>query len=225
MRNVDGTSAILLTVDVVILTLRDSSLHVLLVQRRAPPFAGQWAIPGGLVQSNESLEEGARRTLYERTGIQNVPLEQLHTFDDLDRDPRGRVVTVAYCAVVPAPLAAHAGRNAADVCWQPVRMLPEMAFDHAKIVQFAVQRLRQKLAHSAIGFQLLPERFTLSQLQRAYEAVLGESLDKRNFRRRILQAGVIEPTGEVLFGDGRPARLYRCIPSAVAEVKPRRVFP
>lgn len=225
MGSVNGTSRILLTVDVVILTIRNDDLQVLLVRRGTAPFKGQWALPGGLLQPEESLEEGARRTLCEKTGVHNVHLEQLYTFDGLNRDPRGRVVTVSYYAIVPAPLAVQAGHNTADVCWRSMRDLPEMAFDHADIVRYAVQRLRYKLEYTAVGFQLLPECFTLSQLQRAYEIVLGESLDKRNFRRRVLQADVIEPTGEVLFGEGRPARLYRYRPGAVAEVKSRRLFP
>lgn len=219
------TSDIFVTVDIVIFTLREGDLQVLLVKRKTPPFEGRWAIPGGFVQHDESLEDAAARVLFEEAGVRDVHIEQLYTFGKVDRDPRGRMVTVAYYALVPAPLALHAGSETADAQWQSVYALPEMAFDHADIVQYALKRLRYKLEYTAVGFQLLPKAFTLSQLQRAYETVLGERLDKRNFRRRILQAQVIEATGEMQSGEGRPAKLYRYRDDAVAEVKARRLFP
>jgi 8-oxo-dGTP diphosphatase len=218
-------SEIFVTVDIVILTLREDDLQVLLVKRRNPPFEGRWAIPGGFVQPDESLEDAAARVLYEETGVRGVHIEQLFTFGTVDRDPRGRMVTVSYFALVPAPLVLQAGNNAADAAWKSVYALPEMAFDHDEIVGYALKRLRYKLEYTAVGFRLLPQAFTLSQLQRAYETVLGERLDKRNFRRRILQAQVIEETGEMQSGDGRPAKLYRYREDAVAEVKARRLFP
>ena len=217
--------SIFVTVDVVILALRNADLQVLLVKRKHPPFEGCWAIPGGFVRTDESLEDAAARELFEETGISSVHIEQLYTFGALDRDPRGRTITVAYFALVPAPLAVCAGSDASDAQWWSVYTLPEMAFDHAAIVRYAVKRLRNKLEYTAIGFRLLPPTFTLSELQSAYEAVLGVKLDKRNFRRRILQARVIEATGEMQTGEGRPARLYRYRPDAVAEVKARRLFP
>lgn len=227
------------TVDIVIFALRDNDLQVLLVKRKYPPYQGLWAIPGGYVQAEESLEDAAVRELREETGIGvgeleagapragvTVPyIEQLYTFGDPHRDPRGRAITVAYFALVPAPLAIQAGSDASDAEWKPVRNLPKMAFDHARIVQYALKRLRYKLEYSAVGFQLLPPAFTLSELQRAYETILGEKLDKRNFRRRILQAQVIEETGQYHTGEGRPAMLYRFREDAVAEVKARRLFP
>lgn len=219
------TSDIFVTVDIVILALRDDDLQVLLVKRKNPPFEGKWAIPGGFVRHNESLEEGAARELFNETGVRDVHIEQLFTFGTLDRDPRGRMVTVAYLALVPAPLALHAGTTTSDAQWKSVYALSEMGFDHAEIINYAVRRLRYKLEYTAVGFRLLPKTFTLSQLQRAYETVLGEKLDKRNFRRRILQAQVIEETGEMQSGDGRPAKLYRYREDAVAEVKARRLFP
>ncbi len=225
---------IAVTVDVVIFALRDNDLQVLLVKRKYPPYEGLWAIPGGYVQADESLEDAAARELREETGIgvgeletgATVPyIEQLYTFGDPGRDPRGRVITIAYFALVPAPLVIQAGSDASDAEWKPVRPLPQMAFDHARIVQYALKRLRYKLEYSAVGFQLLPPVFTLSALQRAYETILGETLDKRNFRRRILQAQVIEQTGQYQTGEGRPAMLYRFREDAVAEVKARRLFP
>lgn len=213
------------TVDVVIFTLRDNDLQVLLIKRGHLPFRGRWALPGGFVQVDESLEAAARRELAEETGVTNVYLEQLYTFGEPERDPRGRVISVAYIALVPAPLAVHGSSDAGDAAWLSVSELPPLAFDHTAIVQYALTRLRYKIEYSAVGFRLLPPEFTLSELQKAYEIILGEPLDKRNFRRRIIEAAVIEPLDQVRSGEGRPARLYRFRPDAVAEVKARRLFP
>jgi 8-oxo-dGTP diphosphatase len=218
-------SDIFVTVDVVIFALRDDDLQVLLVRRKNPPFEDRWAIPGGFVRHEESLEDAASRELFEETGVRDVHIEQLYTFGTINRDPRGRMVTVAYVALVPAPLALQAGTDASEAQWKSVYGLPEMAFDHHEIVTYALKRLRYKLEYTAVGFRMLPKTFTLSQLQRAYETILGEKLDKRNFRRRILQAGVIEETGEMQTGDGRPAKLYGYREDAVAEVRARRLFP
>jgi 8-oxo-dGTP diphosphatase len=218
-------SEISVTVDIVIFTLREGELQVLLIKRKNPPFEGRWAIPGGYVELDESLEDAAARELCEETNVKGMHIEQLYTFGDPKRDPRGRVITVAYFALVPAPLAVQAGDDASDAQWKSVHHLPSMAFDHAQIVNYALKRLRYKLEYSAVGFQLLPPTFTLSDLQQAYEIVLGERLDKRNFRRRIQQADVIEETGEYRTHEGRPAKLYRFREDAVAEVKARRLFP
>jgi 8-oxo-dGTP diphosphatase len=219
------TSEIFVTVDVVIFALRDDDLQVLLVKRGHPPFEGCWAIPGGFVHPDESLEDAAARELYEETGVRGVHIEQLYTFGRTDRDPRGRMVTVAYFALVPSPLAIHAGADASDAQWVSVYALPPMAFDHADIIGYSLKRLRYKLEYTAVGFQMLPPKFTLSALQHAYETILGEKLDKRNFRRRILQAQVIEETGDMQTGAGRPAKLYRFREDSMAETKARRLFP
>jgi 8-oxo-dGTP diphosphatase len=214
------------TVDVIIFTLRDDDLQVLLIRRGHSPFVNMWAIPGGFVGIDESLEDAAMRELEEETGVREVYLEQLYTFGDLDRDPRGRVITVAYFALVPADaVQPHAGHDAAEARWWSVYDLPSLAFDHADILAYALQRLRYKLEYTAVGFELLPEAFTLSELQVAYEIILGEKLDKRNFRRKILNADVIEGTGEHRTGEGRPAKLYHFRDDAVAEIKARRLFP
>jgi 8-oxo-dGTP diphosphatase len=214
------------TVDVIIFTLRDNDLQVLLIKRKYPPFEGMWAVPGGFVGASESLEEAALRELEEETGVRDVYVEQLYTFGDVERDPRGRVITVAYFALVPATaIRPCAGSDAAEARWWSVYDLPLLAFDHADILVYALQRLRYKLEYTAVGFELLPEPFTLSELQAAYEIILGEKLDKRNFRRKILGAEVIEETGQSRTGEGRPAKLYRFRDDAVAEVKARRLFP
>jgi 8-oxo-dGTP diphosphatase len=214
------------TVDVIIFTLRDGDLQVLLIRRKNLPFQSMWAIPGGFVGIDESLEQAALRELEEETGVHDVYLEQLYTFGDVDRDPRGRVITVSYFALIPAPdICPSAGDEATEARWWSVYDLPELAFDHAHILTYALQRLRYKLEYTAVGFELLPDAFTLSELQTAYEIVLGEELDKRNFRRKILSAEVIEETGVYRTGEGRPAKLYRFRDDAVAEVKARRLFP
>lgn len=216
-----------MTVDIVIFSLRENRLQVLLIRRADEPFAGQWALPGGFVGMEESLEEAASRELLEETGIQEAYLEQLYTYGDPGRDPRGRVVTVAYYALIPADarVCMEGGSDASQAGWFAVDALPELAFDHAAIIAYATRRLRYKMEYSAAGFELLPDEFTLSELQHTYEMILRENLDKRNFRRRILEAEIIEPTAHMRSGEGRPARLYRYRPDAVAEVKARRLFP
>jgi len=216
------------TVDVVIFTLRENRLHVLLVQRKNWPYAGQWAIPGGFVEMDESLEEAARRELAEETGLDDpdVYLEQLYTFGDPDRDPRTRVITVAYFALVGADLLqVQAGSDAAAADWFPAYDPPTLAFDHGDILDYAICRLRYKLEYKAVAFQLLPETFTLTELQEAYENILGEELDKRNFRRKVLAADILEETPHLRSGGHRPARLYSFRCDAVAEIKARRLFP
>ena len=213
------------TVDVVMLTLHQDQLQVLLIKRDVTPFRGRWAIPGGFVHVDESLENAARRELKEETGVTDVYLEQLFTFGEPKRDPRGRVITVAYIALLSAPLTVRAASDAREARWWSVSELPPLAFDHTQIVNYALMRLRYKLEYSAVGFRLLPDSFTLSELQKAYEIILNEPLDKRNFRRRIIEAKVIESLAEIRSGEGRPARLYRFRSDAVAEVKARRLFP
>lgn len=215
------------TVDVIIFSLAEEDLQVLLIKRKHPPFAEMWAIPGGFVGINESLEEAAARELAEETGLQDVYMEQLYSFGAPDRDPRTRVITVAYIALIPQnEIDPQPGDDAAAAQWFSMYAVPELAFDHEHILDYALTRLRYKLEYTAVGFQLLPDKFTLTELQRAYEIILGEPLDKRNFRRKILASGILEKTAEKKkIGEGRPASLYRYREDAVAEVKTRRLFP
>jgi 8-oxo-dGTP diphosphatase len=214
------------TVDVAIFTILEGELKVLLIKRKNWPFEGMWAIPGGFIEMVESLEEAAARELEEETGVRGVYLEQLYTFGDPGRDPRTRVITVAYFALVSADqLQLHAASDAVDVGWFPAYSPPLLAFDHDDILKYALLRLRYKLEYTAVGFQLLPAEFTLTELQQTYEIILREELDKRNFRRKILQAGILEETGHLRERGHRPAKLYRFRDDAVAETKARRLFP
>src|SRR5262245_43346079 len=154
------------TVDIVIFSIRDRELQLLLVKRGVPPFEGEYAIPGGFLRGEESLEEAAKRELHEESNVRDVYLEQLYSFGDPTRDPRGRVVTVAYYALVSSDhLDVSAGADAAEAKWVPVKELPPLAFDHGEIVTYALKRLRNKLEYTTVGFQLLPKAFTLAELQ------------------------------------------------------------
>lgn len=207
------------TVDIVLFAFVEHELRMLLIQRRGEPFAGRWALPGGFIGIDEDLYNAALRELAEETGVSDVYLEQLYTFGAPDRDPRSRVITVAYFALLSADHAARlvlkANTDAADARWWSVYNLPPLAFDHDRVTQYALQRLRWKLEWTALGFHLLPREFTLSELQRVYERVLDRRLDKRNFRRKFLDMGILEETGNVSKGDHRPARLYRFSADAV----------
>jgi ADP-ribose pyrophosphatase YjhB (NUDIX family) len=201
----------LVTVDLVVFTIRDHSLQLLLVERGEEPFKGAWALPGGFVRDRESLDEAARRELEEETGVRDIYLEQLYTFGEPNRDPRARVITVAYFAIIASGRRAlRASADAADAQWFAVSALPPLAFDHDRIAEYAIERLRNKLEYTTVGFQLLPRDFTLTELQQAYEVILDKALDKRNFRKKMLSLGVVQPTGDTkMNGVHRPARLYR----------------
>jgi 8-oxo-dGTP diphosphatase len=216
------------TVDVVIFSILDKDLKVLLIKRKIWPYEGTWAIPGGFVRMDESLEVAAYRELAEETSVisESVYLEQLYTFGQPDRDPRTRVITVAYFALVSADkIKPQAADDADEVEWFSVYKLPPLAFDHTEILHYALTRLRYKLEYTAVGFQLLPEKFTLRQLQDTYEIILGTKLDKGNFRSKLRKTQVVETVDGYLDTGGRPARLYRFREDAVAEVKARRLFP
>lgn len=213
------------TVDMIIFTVKDNDLKVLLVQRRDHPFKDNWAVPGGFVGISESLEAAAWRELEEETGVQEVYMEQLYTFGDPERDPRTRVITVAYFALVEARQVRtlRAGSDAKAAAWFSMYDLPKLAFDHHQILEYALTRLRYKLEYTNVAFQLLPELFTLTELQRVYEIVFNRSLDKRNFRKKLNireldhsptpdKVYMLEETSEFkMEGSHRPARLHRFI--------------
>lgn len=214
-----------LAVDVVIMTATEGQLRALVMRRSRPPDQGRWALPGGFVRQGEGLEEAARRVLSDKAGLTDVYVEQLYTFGAPQRDPRARVVAVAYFALVPASRLAgvNGGRWLAPllVPWEgeaggPVGLADaggapaELAFDHADILGMAVKRLRGKLGYTDVGFALLPDAFTLRELRLVHETILARPLNKDSFRRRILAAGLVEPTGERQKQVGhRPAALYR----------------
>jgi len=200
-------NALRIAVDLVVFTIRDGALQALLIRRGVPPFEGEWALPGGFVL-DETLEAAARRELEEETGLRHVYLEQLYTFGDPGRDPRGRVVSVAYFALIrPEPV--RASTDAAEARWFPAAKPPRLAFDHAAILEAGLRRLRAKLGYTTLGSQLLSEEFTLTQLQSLYQALLERKLDKRNFRRRVLSLGLVRPVrGKTARGAHRPAQLY-----------------
>ena len=200
-----------LTVDCVVFGLDEVALQVLLIQRAAEPFAGRWALPGGFVHLDETIDQAARRELREETGLEKVFLEQLCTIGDLGRDPRERVVTVAHYALVRmSDHRVQAATDASNAAWFATDDLPRLAFDHAAIVEQALRRLQGKVRYQPIGFELLPPKFSLTSLQRLYETVLERPLDKRNFRKKVLSLGILEELDEVEQDVAhRAARLYR----------------
>lgn len=200
-----------LTVDCVVFGLDDEGLQLLLVERNIPPFEGQWALPGGFVRVGESLDGAAERELQEETGLSEVYLEQLYTFGTPDRDPREHVVSVAWYALTNIrDHRVRAATDARDARWFSLHDAPALAFDHDRIVEVALERLRGKVRYRPVGFELLPRRFTLSQLQHLYETVLETDLDKRNFRKKVLSLGLLIDTGaNEQDVPRRPARLYR----------------
>lgn len=199
------------TTDVAAFAIRDEKLQLLLIRRGQEPFKDQWALPGGFLDIGEDLERCALRELHEETGLTGVYLEQLYTFGRPGRDPRERVVSVAYFALVASQRAAvRAASDAAEVAWFPLDDLPALAFDHDEIIRVAHERLVGKLDYSTIAFQLMPETFTLRELQEVYEILLDAELEKRNFRKWALALEQIEETGELRRrGKHRPARVYR----------------
>ena len=206
------------TVDVVVFSVVEGELKVLLIKRKNWPFEGMWAIPGGFVDMDEPLEDAAARELYEETGVEGFYLEQFYTFGQPDRDPRTRVISVAYLALVDrSQLQPRAADDAADVGWFSLHDPPPLAFDHVDVLKRALQRLRHKLESTALGSLFMPVEFTLGELRQAYERILNEKLDGRRFRRRILAADILEEAGKRR-GDGRrAARLYRFKDDAIAE--------
>lgn len=217
-RSGKGPVPLAVAVDIVVFTVEKDALKVLLIRRGIEPFKGSWCLPGGFVRESESLEDAAFRELAEETGVgkDGVYLEQLYTWGAPARDPRGRTISVSYFALVPfekmKPFVTGM-EKITDVSWHPLGNLPgngaELGFDHGTIISYALKRLRYKLEYTAVGLGLLPDEFTLPQLQRLYETILGEKLDKRNFRKKIASLDLLAPTGKMHKGGFRPASLYR----------------
>lgn len=198
------------TTDCVIFGFDEGELKVLLIERGIDPFKGKWALPGGFMRENENSDECAKRELYEETGLESLFIEQLFTFSDIDRDPRGRVVTIAYYALVKlSNYSVKAGDDASKAKWYQISQIPPLAFDHDRILRIAVNRLRGKIRYQPIGFELLPERFTIPELQNLYETVLEIKLDRRNFRKKILDTGLLIDHNESIKGKPhKGANLY-----------------
>ncbi|MGO9471674.1 MAG: NUDIX hydrolase [Isosphaeraceae bacterium] len=199
-----------LTADIVIFTIRGERLEILLIERGGEPFRGCWALPGGFVEHDEDVDEAARRELEEETGVKGLSLEQLHTFGAPDRDPRGRVVTVAFYTLVPAgKLSPRAGDDAARAQWFDADNLPRLAFDHAAIVALARRRLGTDLEGTMLAASFLPRAFTLADLRVLHELIRGEPIEPRGFRKRILALDRVEETARFRTSGRRRVRLYR----------------
>ncbi len=200
-----------LTVDAAVFGYEEGNISVLLIRRKYDPFKGQWAIPGGFVQDNESLEDAVERELYEETGIKINYLEQLYSFGKPDRDPRGRVVSISYFGLVrPNTFKIIASTDAEEVAWFSIHELPKLAFDHKEILKIAIERLQGKITYEPIGFELLDKKFPFSDLEKLYTTLLGRDIDRRNFRKKIMGLNVLDELDEkVSKGSGRPANLFR----------------
>ena len=202
-----------LSVDAVVFGYTSTEgLSILLIKRTMEPHQGQWALPGGLVRDDESLEDAVERELKEETGVAINYLEQLYSFGQPDRDPRNRVVSIAYYGLVkPSEFQLATSNEASEVGWFSVKNIPSLAFDHQKIVAVAVQRLRSKMQYEPIGFELLDRKFPFSELEKLYVAVLDRPIDRRNFKKKIMKFGFLEETSEKqqLAGAGRPGNLYQ----------------
>ncbi len=216
-----GLAQIRLTVDVVIFTIDNNELKLLLIERVGEPFIGQAALPGGFLWEGESTEEAARRVLKDKAGVSGTYLEQLYTFDKPGRDPRGQIISVTYFTLVPSEaLRLEPSGTTQRPHLQPLDGLPQLAFDHNEIVDYAMNRLRSKLEYTNVAYSLLPSVFTFAQLQQAYEIILGQMLDRRNFRKKFMSLGLIKPTGvHQEGGRHRPAELYTFVSRQPSELE------
>ena len=207
------------TTDCVIFGFDGERLQVLLVERGIEPYKGRWAFPGGFLKMDEMAEEGALRELREETGLERAYIQQFHTFSDPHRDPRERVITIAYYALVKIQ-EVHGGDDAASARWFPLSEIPSLAFDHDYILRMATQRLREEIHFQPVGFELLPEKFTLKELQALYEAILGISFDRRNFAKKMLHLEILTELDETIWPTPkREAKLYRFNPDKYEELK------
>jgi 8-oxo-dGTP diphosphatase len=197
------------TADIVIYTIQDSDLKILLVKRGIEPYKGKWAIPGGFVQINESLEDAAKRELEEETGVKNVYLEQLYSFGEPKRDPRGRVITIAYMALINSEkIKLKASTDVSDAKWFSLKKIPSLAFDHKQILDYSLKRLKWKFEYTTVAFSLLPGKFTISQIHKIYEVVFNKKFDKRNFNKKIISLNILKEEGLKKDVSYRPPMLY-----------------
>lgn len=199
------------SIDCVIFGFDGSDLKILLIERNEEPFKDWYALPGNIVEQDESLDDAAERILYELTGLRDIFMEQFHTFGEVDRHPKGRVITVAYYAMLrlneqkaPEPISSTAKK----ALWHPVSQLPKLAFDHTEIFRTGFMKIRRKISYQPIAFELLPEKFTLTQLQQLYEVILNKKLDKRNFRKKMLNYGILKELNEKQKGVSYRAATY-----------------
>src|SRR3989344_1053480 len=209
------------TTDIVIFTISDEQLKVLLIKRANEPFKDQWALPGGFLFEKEEPDKAVVRILWKKVEIKDVYLEQLYTFGSSGRDPRGRIITISYFALTPKDkIKIVVSDKVQTQTFRSVKQLPDIAFDHNRIITYALQRLRSKLEYTNVAYSLLPQYFTFNQLQRTYEIILNKKLDKRNFRKKFILLGLIKPTKKVLKGERqRPAKLYQFISRKPTELK------
>ena len=205
------SQSIKITVDAVVFGYESGVISVLLIKRKYEPYKGKWAIPGGFVLDDESLEEAVQRELVEETGVKINYLEQLYTFGKPNRDPRGRVISVAYVGLVrPNTFKIFASTDAEEVEWFTINELPELSFDHKEILNIAIERLQGKITYEPIGFELLDKKFPFSDLEKLYTTLLGRAIDRRNFRKKIKGLNVLDELDEkVSKGSGRPANLFQ----------------
>ncbi len=218
--------SIQLSVDAVVFGYESGTISVLLIKRKYEPFKGQWAIPGGFVLEEESLEEAVARELKEETGIAINYLEQLYTFGHPKRDPRNRVVSVAYFGLIkPSAFKILAATDAEEVQWFKITELPSLSFDHEEILQMAITRLQGKITYEPIGFELLDTKFPFSDLEKLYTTLLGRAMDRRNFRKKMLSLNILDELDEkVSKGSGRPANLFKFNNKRYFELKEKGII-
>jgi 8-oxo-dGTP diphosphatase len=222
-----ATEQVRVTVDILAFAVHEGGLEILLVKRKYDPFRSSWALPGGfLTEADRTLDAAAERELFEETNVSNVYLEQLYSFGDQGRDPRGRVVTVSYLALLrEEELEIKASSDASGVAWWPVKELPSLAFDHSEIIDYGLKRLKYKIEYTPAAFSLLAKKFTLRDLQVVYEAILDREIDNRNFRKKFLGAGILKQLDETSQeGSYRPARLYEFSEPDFEKLPDRPVF-
>lgn len=203
---------IAVAIDIAVFKIENDQLKILLIKRKSPPYKDSWALPGGFVSPKESLQDAAQRELFEETNLQNLSLSELHTFSLPKRDPRGRVISIAYLGLINTSNKPIANSDAKQALFFPIKKLPKLAFDHKEIIDFAVSSLKKKSDNISLISQLLPKKFRLTQLQKACELTSGQKIDKRNFRKKILNSGILKETKEMLEKvKHRPAKLYSII--------------